>query len=760
MRSIPRKDSLRAGRTVATLAILEDLASIWQAMHGDNALSYASLRSPIGETTARLCASGLSLTEALSVICGTTEFAFGRMVFGQQVPEYDARAETINATGSAGILRLSVTPPLTAARRPVASRDTTVTLATDFRTFVIEREGAGQQQVPIGVFTPQELCQQIDLSGSVWDFIYPEHFAIVSRTVSYTIPHDTAGALFGGARKPGEPRLQVEQKARDRLACFEGPGMRLVSLEGLCVNEGPGSTHPKLTETYHEGHYTLRRYHPGRSAIFDYGEPAGDLTRPDFVTTYNAGGKEFHRDFVIMSDQGSKRDEELQQPTFDILHMLAIRRAKLFRTGLAERVYNILLPPIVLSDQTIRSDGYVLFACLNLYRTEGGAFRRTVSLTFLVCPVARSGEEGYWGARRAPLKELYELRDDLFTYHFRNDGRRRYATGGPLLPYIGLDDSATIPELIYAVGGTIVDRVVAGGDISGSAQQNEVADALFTANQESRIATLAIQVEWSSPQGFAQPWEAWLAGREDATFCTALYRTLFYADFLDPASGDASRHAVDLRQFNVGNTLGADMAGMSLYNPQTATKLVLYPRSSERYPNHSIVRWVAWHVYIDSALTALRALLYKFYPIVEARGDLHSIIGALDEMVQEFIDFYDLDIRDFFYRCEYEKLRGLMRLDVDYAQLLGKFSSSKEDESLREQRLVNKLLISLTLATVTATIVSTVSASDRWTTVSYVAAAVASSAIVVLLGYALFDPVRLAVDTLYARLFDMKSKRR
>ena len=96
---------------------------------------------------------------------------------------------------------------------------------------------------------------------------------------------------------------------------------------------------------------------------------------------------------------------------------------------------------------------------------------------------------------------------------------------------------------------------------------------------------------------------------------------------------------------------------MTLCNRHESLKAVLYPRSRERYPDYLIVRWMVWQIYIDSALTALRALIFKFHPVLEDRGYLHSLIYALDEMVQEFIDFYDLDLRDLLYRQEFEKIR-------------------------------------------------------------------------------------------------------
>jgi hypothetical protein len=73
---------------------------------------------------------------------------------------------------------------------------------------------------------------------------------------------------------------------------------------------------------------------------------------------------------------------------------------------------------------------------------------------------------------------------------------------------------------------------------------------------------------------------------------------------------------------------------------------------------------------------------------------------------------------------------------------MSKFSSSKDDESLREQRLINKLVLSLMITTVTVTVVSTIAQAGKMSMFTYITVSIAASTLLVWVGYVLFDPLR------------------
>lgn len=741
-------------REITTVELFEELAVVLKAFSIGGDIEGLSPKSLPARNIVSHCKNGRSLGEALFLVCQEPASCLDQLLFGSHSLTYDERTEVITARDRNRSLQLilyeSLKGPLDRAYECITN---SVILTTTFETFTFRQtDASGQALRPFAVFDAGEMCEEIDFTGSIWACVFPSHYAIITRTISFTFPHETVGALFSTTPDSDANLLSDERTAFRQLGCLDGLFTELLSLNAFCDKMQVCSRYPELLSEHKEGAYTLRKYSPQRSSIFDFGEPAGELSRGDFVTTYNIEEEEFHREFLVTPHRWESNDEELYLAAFDILHLLATRRAKLFRIGFASRVYNILFPPVLLTD--LSSSSYALFPCLNLYRTPSVGFRRTLSLTFIACPVEvvlNQGERTEIRSRRAYLNELNELKSDLvlsIVDPVASKSVRRYALNGPISALFALPEECAVSEVLRLISQSILKRIL-GNYLSDFDAERLVSSTLFTSNLESTIATSLLQVEWNPPEGFVQPWERWVATGEDQVFRNSLFRTLFYDDYLDPYFADASRHAVQFEEFSIGNTLGADMAGMTLYNPQSALKVVLYPRVYERYPNHSIVRWMTWQVYIDSALTSLRALLYKFNPILEDRGDLHSIIDALDEMLQEFVDFYDLDIRDYSYRKEYEKLRALMDVDLDYAQLVSKFASSKDDESLREQRLINKLVVSLTIATVTITIVSTIAEMGELDVLNYLVIASVLSTLLVWLGYIMFDPIRRAYKSIY-----------
>ena len=704
-----------------------------------------------------LLVNGCSLNEAILVACEEQNSQLGRLLFGSIKPCIDPKSQYIVANNlgrSLYVIFQQITDKIEISSAGIGEVSI---LCTNFKAFTYWRTNKGGfVSKPFATYNTSDLCEEIAFTGSIWDSIFPTHYAIVSRTISYTFAQGTSSALFSAILSADAEELDEETVAYNRLKCFENPLTKVVSLETLCKQMESCSRPPKLLLEYKEQGCNLRQYSPQRSSIFDFGTPSEELNRADFVTSYIAGDHEFHREFFISPSKWGANEEELLIASFDILHMLAIRRTKLFRIAFASRVYNILLPPILLIDANSMSHGYSIFPCLNLYRTSRKDFRRTLSITFITCPVdviCKRGRIDSIISRSAPIEELYRLKDELLlsiSDEKTKSKLRKYTTRGfGKLYYKGLPHKFSIPELLQNVARGVLNKIFIKAIDDDGAIDCLVNSTLFNSNLKSKMATMSLEVDWNPPKDFRQPWERWLATGNDTVFRNALFRTLFYWDYLDPFSADASHHAVRFEELNVGNTMGADMGGMTLYNPQESLKVVLYPKTREYYPNYSIVRWMTWQVYINSALASLRALISKFHPVLENRGDLHSIIGTLDEMIQEFVDFYDLDIKDYFYRKEYEKLRILMQVDDDYAQLLAKFASSKDDEQLREQRLINKLILSLTIVTVTITIISTI-AQIGWISVPvYLVIAIVLSLVMVWVGYVLFDPIRHKYKQIY-----------
>jgi len=725
--------------------LLSDLHTLTRSSLEAEDLSRVPVKTPEGALLLAQCLRGVPLAHAIAESCEAPNSTLRLLLFGGANVSPLLGAHGIEGRRGDHLLYLLLSTRLDEEfPAELCTNYTSVALRTDFKTFVLFRfDVTSRYWRPFKSLSLGEVSEDVAFSGSLWDLAHPEHFGIVSRTISCTFPNEGGVPFFSAGLDPSD-ELNQERLAVQHLQCLAGEEARVMSLdayrEALCVT----TRQPSVDATDREGTYTLRRYSPRRSSIFDFGSPPRTFSRGDSVTTYNAENEEFHREYVVVPRELTLVHEECLLAGFDLLHMLGIRRGKLFRVGFASRVYNVLLPPVL---ATAGCNSVAIYTLLHLYRTPLKGFRRTVGISTIAIPISVTVDKATpvaVGSRRATLDELYALKDDLVAYPPTASAkpRLRYSVWAPP-PLRSPRQPQTLPDLVQNIASDSLKRMLDG---SCGDTDDVVRTCLLTANHEARIATMSLQVDWTPPSGATQPWERWVATGEDRVFLDALYRTMFFRDYSEPYAADTSRSTVRFADFNIGNTLGADMGGMTLYNPQETLKFVLYPLCREKYPDYSIVRWMTWQLYIDSALTSLRALIYRFNPLLEERGDLHSIIHTLDEMIDEFVDFYDLDIRDHFYRVEYAKLRSLMQVDSDYAQLLAKFESSKEDESLREQRLINKLIVSLTIATVTVSVVSTVAQEGALSIGQYLLAATTISTVMVWLGYVTFDPCRRALS--------------
>lgn len=745
--------------------LLDVLGELAEALRND-AGAAASLAVPEAVVFAASRARGDPIGPTALALVQHIDGAFAGAVFGPLEP--DERLEVIGDEvhkvhgGQRLALRLTADMHRPHAHRPCSER--TLTLETDFVTFrLLSREPGRAETAVLATYEAAGLCREVEIAGPLWASLFPIFRTIVTRTISLAIPRTAPGVLFsssaGGARNVltsilSGRRKSEEQSALQRLRCLVRGEERLLTICALAQTLETQPDGPRVLSVENQGPYRLTRYAPGRSAVADLGGGLRQPARRDVVTSYidDVTGHEHHREFMIAPQDWGTHEESLRHAAFDVLHMLAVRRTKLFRAGFAHRVFTVMLPPGLVSLRSDPAVSHAMFPCLTLYRQpRDGSFRRTLTVTLVTFPVQVSSGPPLsptLTSRAAPLRESQGFRAHLKAVG-KSDGA--YDLAGPLAGYLGLGGATTSPARLLEHMATQVLRRVLGDPRGGYALANRaqqmrrlIGETTFLALTESRMCSLLLQVGWSAPEGFRRPWERWLAGEEDPAFQAVLFRTLFYDDFLDPLLGDASPVAVDLKALNVGNTLGADMHGMTLFYPQDETKYVIYPRTLERFPDHSMVRWMAWSVFTDSALASLKAMIAKFHSSLDSPGELRDIITTLDAMIEEFVEFYDLDIREFDYRTEYEKMRNLVKVDSDYAFLLSRFESAKEEASLKEGRLINKLLVSFTLATVSVTVLTSVSEGEKWDPLPYVGVAVSVSATIALTGYLLFDPLRRA----------------
>lgn len=602
----------------------------------------------------------------------------------------------------------------------------------------------------IGTFEEAErvLAQERNLVS----IIDPAGFSLLSHAISIALPDDTKSELFGPIHSDGQPSARVEGEVDRRLRGLTAGAGDLCTITEYCNLLSNFDHPPTQSGRYADGDVVQRRFNPGCSAILAFNGIAAGTSRDDFVSSYTIDNVETSRDFSVVPKDLLQKWPHVARAQFDLAYMLAIRRVKLFRSAFGRRVYNIVLPPIGLDLVGVKFGGLVVFPCLNLYKSPQGGFRRTVSITLFVCPITSLEPSAIGvGPRRVSHAELHFLRKQLIKSPVsRAMSDVADAVVVPICAgtYPWVERCSTAADALAALIREVSEWIYTGKCTSTSkGSRNTSLDASITiASAECRLTTVLMLVDWQCPNSSVQPWEDWVAGGSDAAVELAAYRALFFDDFIDPASAYASAKTIRARTFSIGNTAGADLTGVTLFNPNDMFKVCLYSMHNECYPNFSIVRWAAWQIYIDSALTSLRALIQRHSLIMQKTADLRDVIDALGTMIHEFAEFYDLDIREYFYRKEYEKLRAQMQVDDDYVELTKRLSSSKEDELLREQRLINKLILALTIATVSVSVLSTMAQMGAFGVKGYVYWTLSSAALLVWLGYVAFDPIKRALS--------------
>lgn len=354
---------------------------------------------------------------------------------------------------------------------------------------------------------------------------------------------------------------------------------------------------------------------------------------------------------------------------------------------------------------------------------------------WLLNKLLRSSPQYHTHAAPRKVVSLLELRDCLRDFVKQSLPNARARTTNAV-------SRVKVPPLaviLRSVAAGIWGQWSKGRSPSSSARASAIH---LAATVESTLSTLLLQVNWKPPHQAAQPWENWLITGEDRAFSDNVYKLMFYEDYLQPRSGYTSRRGIDLRRMLVGNSLRTDMNGMTFFDPTDELKLILYPLHREKYPNYSIVRWMAFSLYSESALCSLQGMIQRFYVDLHGIDDLRRVVETLSEMTESFAELYDLDIRRYLYRREYARLRRLLNVDRDYAFLVDKLGSVKEDASLREQRLFNKLLFAFTIATTSVAIIGTVAQVRQWTTMRIVLISVPTALVLTIAGYAAFDRVR------------------
>jgi len=653
-------------------------------------------------------------------------------LFGYQKNKFDLTNNALIVCNGDLKLIITTSRPYHGTKHIDLSKAANVVLYDEF-VELFRIEGGDQRPALLTRLSTKNLASLLQLHGDLWQLVFQKFYGIQILSQSFSINRNQKSVVV--SRELGGVRADhsIEKSAfSDLKAAFDKPNEQLIDINAFFEMQRNSGVQTTDHEHSNSGKLSIFRYSPIRSSILDYGSPTSGLTRKDKVVGYRQDDEIFFREFVSGANYISQLSANTQRAIFDILHMLSIRRSKIYRDYFSKRVYTIVFPPIECLNK------HIIVPTVNLNRKPKSGFSGTITISFWVLPQSIQKLNREVRSRKAHISEFFDIHGEFRqtfaqgnTHQHRKthkDDNRCGDAFWQLPPSLGLG------AIVHRITEKLLTQVVCGARCPSIRDLNDVALLIESVGADTQITSTLLEVDWTPTDGDKVPWESWMAGDTNGPFRNVLYRTLFWPDFSNPEKAFSSEKTVEMNDINIGNALGADMTGMTTFLPHETHKICFYPSKFEAYPNYSIVRWAAWQSYLDAAVTSLRALIIKFSSVTSHSGSLAEAIRMTSEMFEEFIDLYDLDLREFFYRKEFEKLRHGMNLDSDYTQLSFQVSAIKEDSLLREQRLINKLVLALTLSTIAAAVLTAAEVDPMAMTILII--------VVVIIGYTVFDPLR------------------
>lgn len=312
-----------------------------------------------------------------------------------------------------------------------------------------------------------------------------------------------------------------------------------------------------------------------------------------------------------------------------------------------------------------------------------------------------------------------------------------FSATGALMDYLTPNRGITSGS---ALGTAVLEEIASRLANNSSRSQREALQSVERSRNQASFGSACVLADWGS--GGQEPWNRWASGVSDSSFEQLLHRTIFSNDYHSLGIPFSSAGSVNFRELCVGNAHGADLAGLTFYNPQEDTKFVAYPLASESFPNHSILRWFAWQVFLDVAIASVRSHVSRFHDSIDSASDLRHILRSAQDLSSELSEVYDLDLADFFYRREFESLRSITHLDDDFNYLMERFASDQGRASLREQILMNNLILAYTIAGSFAAFAIALGTQQQWSAAGYVTASFAVVGAALGASFGLLEPLR------------------
>jgi hypothetical protein len=535
--------------------------------------------------------------------------------------------------------------------------------------------------------------------------LVPTEFGIWQYTAALHMP-TAMQALFCSSDLPRSKQLKLAdhvQRVRisgehnvtfDRLAEAEGRLRATFSSEGL--NELiPIYSDPNSTAQISP---TLRRQSVKLfvEAPFDWLSPQA---RASF-TFRDVGGTQFFNDFFVRSVQQiqDEHQEVLDAALFNIASILADRRSYMLAQGLAERTYNIFLPPAIMHDASFSARRYIVIPALSCIRLSNTSyFRRTFTLSLMVVPVSKYGNN----PRSLDPDESLALQSgwtlipepDVSSYVVPQGGLRRFVarhidswnqTGEVVV---------TLRELLQDVMAAIV---IGGLELANTDREriarDEVRDLVVRAVQASVCGGYCSIMSNITASEF----RCWQGDPFDEKRTSEHLRQEFVKIL-----GPIITHEWALAEpasFRLHHGRGAEPLIPTFYFSFGPQRILFTPSPLDLESQYTSILWtVGWHLLLMTGLSALLEMLGTFHHEMEYRRDATSAQEFLGEFLVDIEEYFDFDLLPV-YRLDFDSLKKVEGIDQDFERLRERVAALGQERIIEESRKVNRRLLWIAIA--------------------------------------------------------------
>jgi hypothetical protein len=530
----------------------------------------------------------------------------------------------------------------------------------------------GFMAITAALHSPDEFAFKSPFEDNVWNKLVPEppESAIERRKIDSRLRE-----LFCSRDTMREPLFLVQDipQAAVALAGTLGP----LSTSSLPM---PG------------GEKVLRSQIPFfQPSSLEFSDDHGARELEEYLIVGGDAGAAYYNDFIVLPD-GSTRigsgAREDYKAAFDLLLLCAYRRAALFKPEFSARLYYVCLPPARLQSHREQEHTYLGVPILSLYRKPRGlTLRKLLAVNLILVPVDKS----YVRPRTFGNEELqFMLRREYVGLQYP-DGVE-LELDGELRTYLGPQCSAcvSVHNLLESILLGAIDRLVLEPK-----DRSDTLRRVFSSSRHSRIAS-AYLVTPTATESEITAWNKGAISPIEATLRTIVT--------LGGAVSAEWQRSLDIRKLRLNDDYGFDSHLAIFFNPETSCVSLLMSEEAERFPASSVKWALPWGVIGCTGLASLREMVSSFHHEIERNAGLESLFQVTSEFVEDFDEFYDLDLVMYNYKGWYQRLKVLDGSERDYAKLKEKMTALNEQLSMKAQVWLAVLNLILAVVAVLAAV--------------------------------------------------------